>query len=150
MRPKILAFANNSTNQAEYCVKLVAQMKFKSDDNSIGGSDYENDEIAFFDVEVFPNLFVVVWKFEGKDKEPVIMINPTPSEIEEILKLKLVGFNCRRYDNHILYARYIGYDNKQLFELSQKIVNNSKNAFSVKHITYHILIFMTSHPRNKV
>ena len=129
MRPKILAFANNSTNQAEYCVKLVAQMKFKSDDNSIGGSDYENDEIAFFDVEVFPNLFVVVWKFEGKDKEPVIMINPTPSEIEEILKLKLVGFNCRRYDNHILYARYIGYDNKQLFELSQKIVNNSKNAF---------------------
>ena len=129
MRPKILAFANNSTNQAEYCVKLVAQMKFKSDDISIGGSDYENDEIAFFDVEVFPNLFVVVWKFEGKDKEPVIMINPTPSEIEEILKLKLVGFNCRRYDNHILYARYIGYDNKQLFELSQKIVNNSKNAF---------------------
>lgn len=129
MRPKILAFANNSTNQAEYCVKLVAQMKFKSDDNSIGGSDYENDEIAFFDVEVLPNLFVVVWKFEGKDKEPVIMINPTPSEIEEILKLKLVGFNCRRYDNHILYARYIGYDNKQLFELSQKIINNSRNAF---------------------
>lgn len=129
MRPKILAFANNSTNQAEYCVKLVAQMKFKSDNNSIGGSDYENDEIAFFDVEVFPNLFVVVWKFEGKDKEPVIMINPTPSEIEEILKLKLVGFNCRRYDNHILYARYIGYDNKQLFELSQKIINNSRNAF---------------------
>lgn len=129
MRPKILAFANNSTNQAEYCVKLVAQMKFKSDDNSIGVSDYENDEIAFFDVEVFPNLFVVVWKFEGKDKEPVIMINPTPSEIEEILKLKLVGFNCRRYDNHILYARYIGYDNKQLFELSQKIINNSRNAF---------------------
>lgn len=129
MRPKILAFANNSTNHAEYCVKLVAQMKFKSDDNSIGGSDYENDEIAFFDVEVFPNLFVVVWKFEGKDKEPVIMINPTPSEIEEILKLKLVGFNCRRYDNHILYARYIGYDNKQLFELSQKLVNDSKNAF---------------------
>ena len=89
MRPKILAFANNSTNQAEYCVKLVAQMKFKSDDISIGGSDYENDEIAFFDVEVFPNLFVVVWKFEGKDKEPVIMINPTPSEIEEILKTKV-------------------------------------------------------------
>ena len=128
MRPKILAFANNSTNQAEYCVKLVAQMKFKSDDNSIDISDYENDEIAFFDVEVFPNLFVVVWKFEGKDKEPVIMINPTSSEIEDILKLKLVGFNCRRYDNHILYARYIGYDNKQLYELSQKIINNSRNA----------------------
>ena len=28
-------------------------MKFKSDNNSIDVSDYENDEIAFFDVEVF-------------------------------------------------------------------------------------------------
>ena len=128
MRPKILAFANNSTNQSEYSAKLITQMNFKSDDNSTDVSDYENDELAFFDVEVFPNLFVVVWKFEGKDKEPVIMINPISSEIEGILKLKLVGFNCRRYDNHILYARYIGYDNKQLFELSQKIINNSRNA----------------------
>lgn len=128
IRPKILAFANNSTNQAEYCVKLVAQMKFKSENSSDDITDYENEELAFFDVEVFPNLFVVVWKFAGKDKEPVIMINPSATEIEDILKLKLVGFNCRRYDNHILYARYIGYNNKQLYELSQKIVNNSRNA----------------------
>lgn len=128
MRPKILAFANNSSNQAEYCVKLVTQMKFKSENSSEDIVNYENEELAFFDVEVFPNLFVVVWKFAGEDKEPVIMINPSATEIEDILKLKLVGFNCRRYDNHILYARYIGYDNKQLYELSQKIVNNSRNA----------------------
>lgn len=31
------------------------------------------------------------------------MINPTPTEIEELIQLRLVGFNCRRYDNHIMY-----------------------------------------------
>lgn len=56
------------------------------------------------------------------------MINPKPSEIEELLKLKLVGFNCRRYDNHILYARYLGYTNEQLFDLSQRIISGSRNA----------------------
>jgi len=126
-RPKILAFANNSTNQADYCVKLVAKMHFKSEESSVVDMpEHSSNELAFFDVEIFPNLFIVVWKFEGKNK--VIMINPSSSEIEEILKLKLVGFNCRRYDNHILYARYIGYDNAQLYLLSQKIINGSKNA----------------------
>ena len=128
MRPSILAFANNSTNQSEYCVRLVSKMKFKSEESSVGSDIYENEEIAFFDVEVFPNLFLIVWKFKGEGKQPVIMINPTSNDIEDLLKLKLVGFNCRRYDNHILYARYIGYDNLQLFNLSQKIINNSRNA----------------------
>lgn len=127
MRPEILVFANNSSNQSERCVKLVGQMKFKSEEISKNVEKYDSSELIFFDVEVFPNLFVVVWKAEGKNK--VKMINPKPSEIEDLLKFKLVGFNCRRYDNHILYARYIGYDNQQLFKLSQRIINNSRNCF---------------------
>lgn len=131
MRPKVLAFANNSTNQAAYCVKLVGRMHFHSEinENDISIAPSENtkyDKIVFFDVEVFPNLFVIVWKFE--DKDPVKMINPTPKEVEGIMKYKLVGFNCRRYDNHILYARVLGYDNYQLYLLSQKLINNSHNA----------------------
>lgn len=126
MRPKILAFANNSTNQADYCIKLVSNMKFASDEPSINIDGYKSDNLIFYDVEVFPNLFVVVWKKTNGTK--VKMINPSPSETGELMKFKLVGFNCRRYDNHILYARYIGYDNKQLFELSQKIINNSRNC----------------------
>ena len=130
MRPKILAFANNSTNQSSYCVKKVGQMHFYSEIDEgvkpVVDDDPEYDKLIFFDVEVFPNLFVIVWKFEGKD--PVKMINPTPKEVEELMKYKLVGFNCRRYDNHILYARTLGYDNYQLYLLSQKIVNGSKNA----------------------
>ena len=31
LRPKIMAFANNSSHQASYCLKLVDQMKFKSE-----------------------------------------------------------------------------------------------------------------------
>jgi energy-coupling factor transporter ATP-binding protein EcfA2 len=127
MRPAVLAFANNSTNQAEYCIKLVSKMKFKSEDTSKDSQvPYISDELVFFDVEVFPNLFIIVWKAEGK--APVKMINPGPREIEPILSFKLVGFNCRRYDNHIIYARYMGYDNQKLFDLSQRIINGSSNC----------------------
>ena len=126
LRPKILVFANNSTNQSEYCVKLVQKMQFASEEPSDIPENYQSDELIFFDVEVFPNLFVVCWKAENK--EPVKMINPGAKDIEELLRFKLIGFNNRRYDNHILYARYIGYDNRQLFDLSQKIINNSRNC----------------------
>ena len=54
------------------------------------------------------------------------MINPTPAEIGELVKFKLIGFNNRRYDNHILYARLIGYTNEQLYDLSQRIINSKK------------------------
>ena len=66
MRPKILAFANNSTNQAEYCVKLVARMKFKSDDNSIDVSDYENDEIGSLTLKYFQTY--LLWYGSLKEK----------------------------------------------------------------------------------
>ena len=128
MRPKILAFANNSSHQSKKCVQTVGKMHFFSElkDESVSTGEYKSDELIFFDVEVFPNLFVVVWKVE--DKACVKMINPTPSDISDLLQFKLVGFNCRRYDNHILYARTLGYDNHQLYLLSQKIINGSKNA----------------------
>ena len=119
MRNAVLAFAASSTNQAEYCIKLVNKMKFKSIDQSISSKN-EDAKLVFYDVEVFPNLFIVNWKIEGEDKSVVRMINPTPTEIEELMTFRLVGFNCRRYDNHILYARLMGYTNEQLYSLSQK------------------------------
>lgn len=126
LRPKIMAFANNSTNNSLYCVKLVNKMPFHSD-NPSETENWEDVGIIFYDVEVFPNLFVVVWKEENSEI-PVKMINPGPSEIEKLLRYKLVGFNCRRYDNHILYARMQGYNNLELYNLSQRIINGSRNA----------------------
>ena len=130
MRQKVLVFANNSTHQADYCLKLVDKMHFKSDEPSQDLGKYDLDSLVFFDVEVFPNLFVVSWKYEGENNSCVHLINPTSSQIEELLKFKLVGYNCRRYDNHILYAAFIGYTIPELFKLSQKIVvDDSKNNF---------------------
>lgn len=127
MRPAIMAFAVNSTHQSDYCLKLVAKMKFKSDEVSIDNQGYSDDELVFCDVEVFPNLFIVNYKRRNTDVV-VRLINPTPQDIEQVLKFKLVGFNCRRYDNHIMYARLMGYDNEQLFNLSQRIIGKSANC----------------------
>ena len=127
LRPKVLAFANNSTNHSDYCVKLVSEMKFASEEAS-EPTEAKSKTLVFFDVEVFPNLFVVVWKKRGG--KPVKLINPTSAQIEDLVQYRLVGFNCRRYDNHILYARLLGATNSELFTLSQRIVSNSRNALN--------------------
>ena len=119
----VLSFAAGSTNQSDYCIKLVKTMKFKSEQPSESSDGDDGTPLVFYDIEVFPNLFIVNWKFEGDGKPVVRMINPKPSEIEELLRFKLIGFNCRRYDNHIIYARLMGYTNEQLYNLSQKIIN---------------------------
>ena len=133
----IINFAAKSTNQSDYCLKMVNKMKFKSKDHesdvSIDSDEAlysEDSPIVFYDVEVFPNLFLLNWKKLG-GKQVVRMINPTADEIEKLTHFKLVGFNCRRYDNHILYARLMGYDNMQLFKLSQKIIDAGKQQKDV-------------------
>lgn len=129
MKPAVLSFAASSTHQADYCIKLVNKMQFKSKEPSLPVGSRPEDQIVFYDIEIFPNLFLVNWKYDGEDKPVVRMINPKPAEIEELIKYKLVGFNCRRYDNHMLYARLMGYNNQQLFNLSQKIINEGKGYF---------------------
>jgi energy-coupling factor transporter ATP-binding protein EcfA2 len=128
----VLTFALNSTHNSEYCMKKVLQMHFMSADEpeAIKDDTEETDDkkpLIFYDVEVYPNLFLICWKYKGN--HPVNkMFNPTPVDVSNFVNLgKIVGFNCRRYDNHICYARMIGYTNEQLFELSQKIVSGNKN-----------------------
>ena len=125
MHNAVLAFAMNSTHQADYCVKMVSKMKFKSEEPSVNTQDDEAP-IVFFDCEVFPNLFLVNYKIAGEGKKVVRLINPSPTEIEKMFQWRLIGFNCRRYDNHILWARMLGYDNEQLFKLSQSIIDKDK------------------------
>lgn len=130
LRPSVQAFAINSTNQADYCLRMVGKMHFCSEDISDNVELYpDNVPIVFFDVEVFINLFIIVWKKIGDGCSLVKMINPSPSEVENLTKFKLIGFNNRRYDNHILYARMMGYTEEQLFNLSQRIiVDNDRDA----------------------
>lgn len=133
MRNAVLAFAAHSTHQADYCIKLVGKMQFKSRDKYTANegadilvNDGLNAPIVFYDVEVFPNLFLINWKLQGEDKPVVRMINPKPAEVEELMRYRLIGFNCRRYDNHILYGRLMGYNNMQLYNLSQRIISGGK------------------------
>ncbi len=128
MRNAVLAFAADSTHHADYCIKLVNKMAWASADvsDSLNAVD---TTLIFFDVEVFPNLFLVNWKKEGEEQPVTRLINPTPTEIESLMRFRLVGFNCRRYDNHILYARLLGYTNEQLYHLSQRIIGGERTAF---------------------
>ena len=124
----VLIFAANSNHQSDYCIKKVTQMKFRSDEPS---DPVSNDDrpIIFFDVEVFPNLFVVVYKAKGEDQTPIKMINPKAKDIENFMRYRLIGFNNRKYDNHILYGRMIGYDNTRLFQLSQDLIEKKRGFF---------------------
>lgn len=131
LKNAVFAFAAQSTNNADYCIKKVNEMQFKSEEPS----DYvENDSdlLVFYDVEVFSNLFIVCWKVAGEDKPIVTMVNPTPSDIEKLLHFNLIGFNNRDYDNHILYGRLIGYTNEQLYDLSQRLITAPKHE-KMKH-----------------
>ena len=138
MRKRIFAFAAGSSNHASYCMKRVGAMKFKSKDIEEGDisepshddSPGKNSEIVFFDIEVFPNLTLVMFKFEGLDKPVIPLINPSPTDISDrLLKYRLVGFNNRKYDNHILYALMLGWDNERIYKLSKAIVSKKENGF---------------------
>lgn len=131
LRGRIVAFANNSSNQPLVCLKTVQQMKFQGaevEQTALKEAEVQEtvkeERLVFFDCEVYPNLFVVCWKFAG-DTNVVPMINPSPKDIEQLFQFKLVAFNNRRYDNHIMWARYLGYSNEQLYRLSQKIIEGS-------------------------
>ena len=109
-------------------MNLVPKLHFCSDEAS---APVVNDEapIAFYDCEVFPNLFLVNWKVAGEGKTVGRMVNPTAQDMENLMKYRLIGFNCRKYDNHMIYARMLGYSNEQLYDLSQRIIAGDKNAF---------------------
>ena len=129
MYTTVLDFAASSTHNAPYCIELVGKMHFASDEQEESSEAYVSDELVFFDIEVFPNLFLVNYKPEGEGKPVIRMINPSQKDIEELFSYKLVGFNNRRYDNHILYARYIGRSIEELYYISQGIINGNRDCF---------------------
>lgn len=145
MKKLVIEFANGSKNQSQACFKAITRMKFKSEKTSEEANLPQpkpvDDVIWFFDCEVYPNLFVICLKpRDGDPKSVISFINPSPAEVEKILTgFKLVGYNNRDYDNHIVWARYMGYSNEQLYELSQRIiVKKDRNAKFAEayHVSY--------------
>lgn len=136
LKPKVMAFAISSTNQANAALRVFADMQFTGkgmEPDEVMPSDLGDvapeTELIFFDIEVYPNLFLVCYKKYGSDIVTPL-INPGPDEIEVLIDFPLVGFNNRRYDNHILYARYMGASNEDLYRISNQIINGNRDAMS--------------------
>lgn len=134
MKNDILVFAGKSTNQADACLKAIGGIKYSTiddDDQFVfqkGNGIVPKEEIYFFDIEVFVNLFVVVYKKYGNNPK-IKLINPSSQEIEELLKHPLVGFNNRRYDNHIVYGALLDSDPLHLYRQSKRIIDKVDGAF---------------------
>lgn len=129
IRQSLVYFATDKpkgSENVEYCLGLVRKMKFASDEPLEEASKDEEAPIIFYDIEVYPNLLLVAWMLDDDNAPVVKMFNPTPQQIEDLIEqFRLIGFNCRRYDNHEIYARTMGWDNEKLYKLSQKIVNGT-------------------------
>ena len=152
MQNDILAFAMNSTHQADYCVNLVSNMLFcskdildkESEENAVVD---ENAPIVIFDTEVAPSYkqyleycekneipvnpdipksskahFLVCWKLLGENKPIQKMLDPKPEEMAELFKYNLIGFNNRSYDNHMCWACSQGYTPEELYSLNTRII----------------------------
>lgn len=124
MWDEILEFALSSNNQKTVCMEIALSLPLKSEEDVESAPIERPDEkpIAYFDCEVYPNLFTLGYVLEEGD-EVVKMINPTPQEVQKVIdNYRLIGYYNRLYDNHIIWARSLGYSNEQLFELSQAII----------------------------
>lgn len=123
MRNAVFGFAASSTNQSDACIRLVAKMHFKSDDPAESLPDDYSRLIAFYDCEVFSNLLVICYKMPGENEKIHPMVNPSPEEVENFIDIyDLIGFNNRKYDNHIIYGRSIGLSIESVYKLSQSMI----------------------------
>lgn len=134
----VATLAMSSSNQRKHCIELVQKMHFKSKDREefvwkeIPFTD--DAPIVFYDVEVFPNLFLINWKFED-NMNCKRMINPSPLEVAELFKYRLIGFNNLRYDNIILLARAQGASIGELYDISKRIIHGTAGVVS-KNMSY--------------
>ena len=126
MRQNILTFVIDSGIK-QYVEKLN-DFKWKSDEPGTNDQNYDDRPIVFFDCEVFPNFNCICWKYAGENNPVMKMINPTPDQVRSLFQFKLVGFNNRSYDNHILYAIANGYTVYEVYVVSRGIINNEDNA----------------------
>lgn len=156
MENDIFSFASSSSNKAEYCLDITNHLHLCSKDveeadrlrtqiENVGVD--EEAPIIFFDCEIFPSakqareagteypknisddtpaLFVICWKLQGDDKVVNKMINPSMDDVASLFRYRMIGFNNRNYDNHMLYAASQGYSSEELYNLSSRLVNDNK------------------------
>ena len=131
LEPSIYDFAANGSNKEKRDgnKKKVLGMKFASSGISAMSdvAKLDKNKFVFFDVEVFPNVFIVCFKERGNDVV-TRWINPSAMDIKELCDHgNLGGFNNLIYDNPILLGRMMGKNNYELYELSKRIIGRIKD-----------------------
>lgn len=117
--------------------------------------DQLTNEFTFYDIEVFSNLLLVCYLTIEREKilelvkiadekgfqaivpelnklkeKCVRLYQPDQVDIAKVIALEPIGFYCRKYDNHVIYGRYLGLSNAGCYELSQKLVSDDTTARS--------------------
>ncbi len=67
------------------------------------------------------------WYDDNKENF-MVLFNPTPTLVKQLCLKPLIGFNNRKYDNHIVYNAMTGYTNLDLFNQSQGIIANKRDS----------------------
>lgn len=134
MVPALSDFAAESTHNAEYCSKLINQMKLKSEgfmpEPIVESSEQKEKPLVFFDLEVCPNVRLLCWKYYGKEYKCVRMFNPSAEDVKTLFdQCRVVGFNCRRYDNHISYGIVLGDTIEQSYKRSMGIISGNHSCY---------------------
>lgn len=144
MKSSIVSLALGS-DKSKYCLNVAAHMHFMSQSNEVKeyaqeepnnheSEEYSRAPIVFWDIEsnpgdeIDPALFLICWKYQGEENKVVRMYNPSPGEVEALFNYRLIGFNNRNYDNHMMYAAGQGYTPQELNKLSHRIIDGDKNA----------------------
>lgn len=162
--PQLIVFAAGSSNQSDYCVEVVRKLKLSTlEEPSDVNAQNEDNNLLVYDIEVFPNLFMVSYMyitldelknevyindnqnemdsrvslrsfFDRLEKRVKTLINPAPEELVPFISQNIVDFNGRKYDRHILYAKYMGESNEQCYMRSQAIINGARDIMGVGYI----------------
>lgn len=140
----IYQMACTSHNQAPKCVEQYHNMHLRSkepdilpettEEDVIALNEYKDKPLVFYDCESPRNHFVICAK-ESSVENPnwhwMVYIDPTPQEAKEFLmSYRLVGHNCRKYDNHEVGGISLGDDAYQAHDRSNMIINNKTGFIS--------------------
>lgn len=121
LRGYVTDMAMGSTNNMAYCLQQCQKMQWCSKQELDDGSDGEAP-IVIFDTEVGVNIFLIRYAFLNDDPTIYTLLNPSPQDVEKFMRYRLVGYNNLRYDNTMLYARYLGESFEQLHDRSRRII----------------------------
>lgn len=150
---RVTSFARQSTNHAQQCFNKVSKMLWCSKDILDGEhiENFETDEhkekpLTVFDIEIAPSyrqalkrgedvsdipkdteaLFLICWMIDGSNQVHH-EFNPTPSWCRHFWEEhRIMGYNNKAYDNHMVYKRALGYTSEELYDYNKRLINKNK------------------------